>query len=97
MTAYNRLNGTYCANSRELCTDLLRREWGFDGVVMTDWMSTGKDRASEAEAIRAGVDIIMPGGKKELKALTQAYSNGRLTIDELRRAAARVISSIVHE
>ncbi len=95
MTAYNRLNGIYCANSHELCTDLLRREWEFDGVVMTDWMSTGKNRADEAEAIRAGVDIIMPGGRKEVKALQQACSDGRLTVGELRHAAARVIQIII--
>ena len=94
MTAYNKINGTYCANNSELCTDLLRREWEFDGVVMTDWMSTGKDRANEVQAIQAGVDIIMPGGKKEMKILHQAYQEGRLSIDELRRAATRVIRAI---
>ena len=47
MAAYNKINGTYCANNRELCTDILRSEWDYDGIVMTDWLSTGEDRADE--------------------------------------------------
>ena len=64
MSAYNKINGVYCANNRELCTDILGGEWGFDGIVMTDWLSTGEDRADEAGCLNAGVDLIMPGGKK---------------------------------
>ena len=94
MTAYNRINGTYCANSRALCTDLLRGEWGFSGLVMTDWMSTGPDRADHAEAIRAGVDIIMPGDDKVVQALTEAYAKGVLSESDIRRAASRVLSAI---
>ena len=95
MAAYNRLNGTFCANSRELCTDLLRGEWGFSGVVMTDWMSTGKDRAVEAGCVLAGVDLIMPGSKDDLKALRKACQNGQLTDADIRRAAGRVIQAIM--
>lgn len=96
MTAYNKVNGTYCANNKELCTDLLRHEWGFEGVVMTDWMSTGKDRADEAKAIRAGVNIIMPGGEKEVKTLQKAYQSGELLEADIRRAAIRVINAVLH-
>lgn len=96
MTAYNKVNGVYCANSAELCTELLRKEWGFEGVVMTDWMSTGKDRADEAKAISAGVDLIMPGGKKEIKAILEAYKKGALPEADIRRAAGRVITAILH-
>ena len=67
MSAYNKLNGTYCADNRELCTDILRDEWGFTGLVMTDWLSTGEDRADEAACLNSGVDLIMPGGKKTVK------------------------------
>ena len=95
MTAYNRLNGIFCANSRDLCTDLLRGEWGFDGVVMTDWMSTGKDRADEAACLQAGVDLIMPGSKDDLKALRKAYQNGQLSEHDIRQAAGRVIQAIM--
>ena len=95
MTAYNRINGVYCANSRELCTDILRSEWGFEGVVMTDWLSTGEDRADESAAIEAGVDLIMPGGKKTLKALAAGCREGRISAGALRCACGRVLDLIL--
>lgn len=92
MTAYNKINGVYCANNRELCTDLLRGEWGFDGVVMTDWLSTGKGRAAEGLCPVSGVDLIMPGGKGVVKALLRAVKDGTLSPDALRQSCGRVLS-----
>ena len=57
MTAYNRLNGCFCSEHHELITEILRDEWGFDGIVMTDWYSGG----STLGAAHAGLDIEMPG------------------------------------
>lgn len=57
MTSYNKLNGTHCSENQWLLKDLLREEWGFDGLVMSDWMGT----YSVAEAINAGLDLEMPG------------------------------------
>lgn len=57
MTSYNKLNGTHCAEHDWLLKELLRTEWGFDGLVMSDWMGT----YSVAEAINAGLDLEMPG------------------------------------
>ena len=57
MTAYNRLNGTYCSEHPWLITELLRGEWGFDGVVISDWFGTH----SAVESVRAGLDLEMPG------------------------------------
>ena len=57
MSAYNRLNGTYCAEHQWLLTDVLRREWGFDGVVMSDWWGLH----ATADGLRAGLDLEMPG------------------------------------
>lgn len=95
MAAYNRLNGIFCANNPELCIDLLRGEWGFEGIVMTDWYSTGNERADEVSCIQSGVDLIMPGGKKDVQTLTKAYEAGMLSSEDLRRAAARVIRTIM--
>ena len=95
MSAYNRINGVYCANNRELCTDILRCEWGFDGIVMTDWLSTGEDRADEAGCLRAGVDLIMPGGKKVVKALRKAHEEGHIPDDVLRLCCGRVLEQIL--
>ncbi|MGN1413415.1 MAG: glycoside hydrolase family 3 C-terminal domain-containing protein [Anaerovoracaceae bacterium] len=60
MSAYNRINGTYCAENRWLLTDVLRKEWGFDGAVMTDWGGI-RDRT---EGLKAGLDLEMPGDTK---------------------------------
>ena len=57
MCAYNQINGTFCSDNKWLLTDVLRREWGFDGVVMSDWGAV-RDRAA---GIRAGLDLEMPG------------------------------------
>lgn len=97
MSAYNKINGIYCANSKELCSDILRCEWGFDGVVMTDWLSTGDDRADEALAIEAGVDLIMPGGKKTVRALKTALKENRLSQKAVYSACERVLNLIIEE
>ena len=93
MAAYNKVNGTYCPNSRELCTDILRSEWGFDGVVMTDWLSTGKGRADVATAIEAGVDLIMPGGKGDVRTIARSAGKGLISARALRTACGRVLEA----
>lgn len=96
MAAYNKLNGVYCANNSQLCNDLLRCEWNFDGIVMTDWMSTGKELANEAECLRCGTDLIMPGGEKDVQTLLDAYRIGCLKETDIRRAAGRLLQAISH-
>ena len=61
MSGYNRLNGTYCAQHRWLLTDVLRGEWGFDGIVISDWWGT-----QGVESLEAGLDLEMPGPPKHL-------------------------------
>ena len=58
MCAYPKLNGVHCSDSKELLTDILRTEWGFDGMVVTDWGAMN-DRIA---GFRAGCDLNMPGG-----------------------------------
>ena len=96
MTAYNKLNGIYCPANKELIDDILRREWGFDGIVMTDWLSTGEDRAQNPEVIAAGVDLIMPGGKGVCKELRKALKDGKLDAEQLRRAAGHVLQLVLN-
>ena len=92
MAAYNKIGGVYCANHKDLIEGVLRGEWGFDGIVMTDWLATGKGQADECGAINSGVDLIMPGGKGTLKALQKGYVGGTLDKDALRRSAARMLT-----
>ena len=94
MTSYNRLNGVYAPNSHDLCTRVLRCEWGFEGVVMTDWFSTNKGQASSALAIRAGNDLIMPGGGSFKKDILAGLKDGRTDRDDLIRCCANVVKSI---
>ena len=96
MTSYNRLNGVYTPNSHDLCTKVLRQEWGFDGVVMTDWSSTARGRASSAAALRAGNDLIMPGGGSCKKEILRALRERLLDEADLRRCCGNVILSILN-
>lgn len=92
MSSYNRVNGVYVCNSRDFCTGVLREEWGFDGVVMSDWNAT--DQCSHAEAINAGNDLIMPGNKAVEKSLQKALAEGVLGRDALNTSAGRILKMI---
>ncbi len=96
MTSYNKINGVYTPNSYDLCTKFLRNEWGFDGVVMTDWYSTNKGQASNALAMKAGNDLIMPGGGSFKKEILNGVKSGLIQEDDVRRCCANVIRSILH-
>ena len=95
MTSYNKVNGTYTANSQDLCTKILRSEWDFDGVVMTDWFSTNRGQASSALAMAAGNDLIMPGGGSFKKDILQGLADGRLKREDLQRCCANVVRQIL--
>jgi len=94
MTAYNKINGVYAPNSHDLCTKVLRSEWGFDGVVMTDWFSTSKGCADNAVCMQAGNDLIMPGGKREKKEILEGIKNKKITESDLKRCCANVLKAI---
>ena len=96
MTSYNKVNGVYSPNSHDLCTKVLRNEWGFDGVVMTDWFSTNKGQASSALAMKAGNDLIMPGGSAFQKDILQGIQSGLIQEEDLRRCCANVVKSILN-
>ena len=91
MTSYNRLNGTYVSERSDIVNDVLKREWGFDGLVMSDWSGT----KSTVEAMKGGLDLEMPGparyrGEKLLK----AYRDGKVSADALREASLRLLRLI---
>ena len=94
MTSYNKVNGVYSPNSHDLCTKVLRNEWGFEGVVMTDWFSTNKGQALNSLAMKAGNDLIMPGGSYHKKALKKELDAGICSEEDLRRCCANVIRSV---
>lgn len=75
MNSYNKLNGTYLCENKEMLTDVLRKEWGFDGYVMTDWGAMNE----RVEALKAGCNLEMPscGGTTDAE-IVKAVKNGEL-------------------
>ncbi len=94
MTSYNKINGIYAPNSYDICTKALRNEWGFDGVVMTDWFATNKGQASSAIAMKSGNDLIMPGKEFNKKDILQGVKSGLIQEEDVRRCCANVVRSI---
>lgn len=94
MSSYNKVNHTYVCNDSRLINGILREEFGFNGLVMTDWLSTSKKFASNVLAIKAGNDLIMPGGKKAFNEILKAYKKNIITAEEVNKAASNVLKSI---
>lgn len=95
MSSYNRLNGIYTPNNYELLTDILRMEWHYQGLVMTDWNSCTPGQGDPAKCAPAGNDLIMPGTDADQEAITKAVEDGKITREELRRSAKRVLRLIL--
>lgn len=108
MTSYNCINGVYGHYHYDLCTTILRKEWGFTGMVMTDWWMQSRKSPEfprlqdQAYRVRAQVDVLMPGGNRVgrrkpdgtlLKTLGQADG---ITLGELQRTAENVLRFTMH-
>ncbi len=91
MCAYNLVNGTYCSDNKYLLTDILRGEWGFQGVVISDWGATN-DRIA---GFKAGMDLEMPGSKGYFdKAVASAVKAGDLSEQCIDQCVDRLLSLI---
>ncbi len=96
MTSYNEINGVHSANNADLCTEIARREWHFQGVIMTDWATTlDFGGADAAGCVAAGNDLIMPGATSDLENIEQAYAEGRLSEVDIRSCAERVLNIVL--
>lgn len=88
MCSYNKINGTHASDSKELLTDILRTEWGFDGLVVTDWGALN-DRI---EGYKAGCDLNMPGGSQFMEKVTaEAVRSGKLDEAYIDATVARIL------
>ncbi len=95
MTAYNCINGVHAANSRDLCTVVARGEWGFAGVIMSDWNTTvPADGSVPWKCGAAGNDIIMPGTPDDAENIRKAYAGGQLSEEAVRNCAGRILALI---
>jgi beta-glucosidase len=89
MSSYNRVNGTHTGEDRRITTDILRGEWGFEGLVLSDWGAV-HDRIA---GIRAGLDLEMPAaGEGRVKEIVAAVKSGTLDLADVDRSATRVVA-----
>lgn len=91
MSSYNRLNGPYTQESKDLLTTILRDEWGFDGIVMTDW--TGL--RNTAAQIQAGNDLMEPGSESQIKDIIDKVKSGALAEKDLDICVKRILQYLV--
>jgi len=88
MSAYNRVNGSYCGESRALLTDVLRTRWGFEGFVVSDFLFGLHDGA---RGLHAGLDLEMPFPNRIPRDAPEALARGTLSVDQLDTAALRLL------
>lgn len=90
MSSYNKINGVQVAEDRRILTDILRGEWGYEGMVMSDWFG-GKDAVA---MVNAGNDLLEPGTKRQWDALTEGYENGTLDEQNINTSVERILKFI---
>lgn len=96
MTSYNLINGVHAANCYDTCTKVARDEWGFGGLIMTDWTTTHNDPAcTAAGCILAGNDLIMPGEESDRESIRAALASGELSEEQLRKCVTRIAHIIL--
>ena len=91
MSSYNKVNGTYTSESKYLLTDVLRGDWGFEGIVMSDWFG-GQDAAA---MVSAGNDLLEPGTNRQWKALKKAQKSGELSEADIDTSVKRILKLIL--
>lgn len=102
MTSYNLINGVHTSESYELINDILRCEWGYEGLIMSDWVQTGRcfSKLNQYPSIYAsnhilsGNDLTMPGSSKDYRDLMNAFKKGKITREDLLFSASRIYRSI---
>lgn len=90
MSSYNKVNGVQMAENEELLTHILRDEWGFEGVVVSDWGGV-KDRVA---ALKAGNDLDMPENKRNNRSILEAVEQGELPEEVLNKSVKRILTLI---
>ncbi|MEK3834119.1 MULTISPECIES: glycoside hydrolase family 3 C-terminal domain-containing protein [unclassified Paenibacillus] len=90
MASYNKIGGTYSTENKQYLTDLLREEWGFEGLVISDWGATH----NRVKAVAAGTDLTMPSATKTDQEIVKAVQEGELSESELDRACIHLLKLV---
>lgn len=95
MTSYNLINGVHAANCKDICTVAARKEWDFQGIIMTDWTTTMPQGGSLSwKCVEAGNDLIMPGWPGDSENIREALKNGSLKREDLQACVKRMLKVI---
>lgn len=94
MSSYNKINGIYAQGSDDLLTRVLRDDWGFNGIVMTDWIGERSD-LPVADEVKAGDDLMMPGFPVQVQHIIEGVKNGTIDINDVNRNVKRMLEYIV--
>ena len=94
MSSYNIINGVYAQGNKDLLTTILRDEWGYKGIVMTDWIGK-RDKLPTEQEVTAGNDLMMPGYPAQAEDIVQAVKTGRLDIKDVDRNVRNMLAYIV--
>lgn len=94
MSAYNKVNGVYAQGNKDLLTNILRNDWGYKGIVETDWIGKREDLPVEQE-VAAGNDLMMPGYPAQVKDIVNAVKSGKLDVNDVDRNVCRMLEYIV--
>ena len=94
MSSYNVINGVFAMGNKDMLSTILRDEWGYKGIVMTDWIGKRAQLPTEQE-VQAGNDLMMPGYPAQAQDIVQAVNSGRLDIKDVDRNVRRMLEYIV--
>ena len=94
MSAYNKINGIYAQGNKDLLTNILRNDWGYKGIVETDWIGKREDLPVEQE-VAAGNDLMMPGYPAQVKDIVNTVKSGKLDVNDVDRNVRRMLEYIV--
>ena len=94
MASYNKINGQFSMGNRDLLTSILRDDWGFKGIVMTDWIGIRKGLPTITE-VQAGNDLMEPGQPAQVKEIVEGVNSGKLSIADVDRNVRRMLEYIV--
>jgi len=94
MASYNKINGEFSMGNRDLLTSILRDDWGYQGIVMTDWIGIRQGLPTITE-VQAGNDLMEPGQPAQMKEIIEGVKSGKLSIEDVDRNVRRMLEYIV--